>query len=155
MQHIMHAQDSCACTTLLCMHNTLVHAQEPGLGPKTVRSRALDRPSCLVPVSGPWLGPWPLGSLAQCMHKSVVHAKECCACTRILCMHKNLDILTTRLAKALKRPAKALQRLAKSYDPMSYKPVNIQFILENPAMTKCQKILKTNACTIICLPYYR
>ncbi len=36
---------------------------------------------------GPGLGPWPL----QCMHKSVVHAQECCACTRILCMHKSLD----------------------------------------------------------------
>ena len=27
---------------------------------------------------GPGLGPWPL----QCMHKSVLHAQECCACTR-------------------------------------------------------------------------
>ncbi len=28
---LVHAQDSCACTTLLCMHNTLVHALEgPG-----------------------------------------------------------------------------------------------------------------------------
>ena len=34
---------------------------------------------------GPGLGPWPL----QCMHKSVVHAQECCACTGISCMHKN------------------------------------------------------------------
>ena len=25
---LVHAQDSCACTTLLCMHNTLVHALE-------------------------------------------------------------------------------------------------------------------------------
>ena len=23
---LVHAQDSCACTTLFCMHNTLVHA---------------------------------------------------------------------------------------------------------------------------------
>ena len=38
---------------LLCMHNTLVHA----LGQGTQ-------------------GPWPLGSLAQSMHKSVVHAQE-------------------------------------------------------------------------------
>ena len=30
---LVHAQDSCACTTLLCMHNTLVHALE-GPGPK-------------------------------------------------------------------------------------------------------------------------
>ena len=27
------------------------------------------------------------------MHKSVVHAQESCACTRILCMHKNLDFV--------------------------------------------------------------
>ena len=26
-----------------------------------------------------------------CMHKSVVHAQECCACTRTLCMHNNLS----------------------------------------------------------------
>ena len=35
----MHAQDSCACTTLLCMHNTLVHALE-GPGPKAPEDRA-------------------------------------------------------------------------------------------------------------------
>ena len=105
-------QDSCACTRLLCMHNILVHAGPRPKGPAQL---------CFwVPglVPGPWLGPWPLGSLAQCMHQNVVHAQECCACTRILCMHKNLDILTTRPAKALQRPgkglAKALQRLAKA-----------------------------------------
>ena len=27
-----------------------------------------------------------------CMHKILVHAQECCACTGILCMQKNLDI---------------------------------------------------------------
>ena len=37
---------------------------------------------------GPSLGPWPL----QCMHKGVVHAQECCACTRILCM-RNIPLL--------------------------------------------------------------
>ena len=26
-----------------------------------------------------------------CMHKILVHAQQCCACKRILCMHKNLD----------------------------------------------------------------
>ena len=91
---LVHAQDSCACTRFLCMHNTLVHAQhscactgnDQGLG----RSQALDPRPFWVPglVPGPWLVPWPLGSLAQC----VVHAQECCACTRILCMHKNLDV---------------------------------------------------------------
>ena len=65
---LVHAQDSCACTTLLCMHNTLVHALEgPGTKAGTQNKTA-----------------------AQCMHKSVVHAQEWCACTRILCMHKNL-----------------------------------------------------------------
>ena len=58
---LVHAQDSCACTTLLCMHNPLVHApgqgtQGPGTksgardqawDPKRQRSRAWDRPSCL------------------------------------------------------------------------------------------------------------
>ena len=58
---LVHAQDSCACTTLLA-------------GP------AADF------LLGPGLGSWPL----QCMHKCVVHAQECCACTRILCIHKNL-----------------------------------------------------------------
>ena len=60
---LVHAQDSCACATLLCMHNTLVHALE-GPGPKAgTKKRVL------------------------CMHKSVVHAQESCACTRILSMH--------------------------------------------------------------------
>ena len=45
---LVHAQDSRACTTLLCMHNTLVHAQEPGLGPK----------KCAGPVPGPELRPF-------------------------------------------------------------------------------------------------
>ena len=74
----VHAQHS------LCMHNTLVHAQEPGLGPEEGAGPG--------PGTGPalCLGPRP-GSCActrvLCMHK------ECCACTRILCMHKNLNIL--------------------------------------------------------------
>ena len=59
---LVHAQDSCACTTLLCMHNTLVDPQRFLLGPG--------------------LGPWPL----RCMHKnkSAVHAQG------VLCMHSNL-----------------------------------------------------------------
>ena len=78
--YILHAQDSCACTRFLCMHNT-VHAQEPGLGPK--------KGAGPVPGPGPalFLGPRP-GPCActrvLCMHKSVVHAQESCACTRIL-----------------------------------------------------------------------
>ena len=52
---LVHAQHSCACTTLLCMH---WRGQGPRPGPKKS-------------AGGP-----------ACMHKSVVHAQECCACTR-------------------------------------------------------------------------
>ena len=72
---LVHAQDSCACTTLLCMHNTLVHAQEPGLGPKKGAVQGL----------GPAQRPFWVPGLVP------VHAQECRACTRILCMHRNLD----------------------------------------------------------------
>ena len=62
----MHAQHSCACTTLLCMHRNQAWDPKMALG----RSQALDRSLVrgLVPV----------------------HAHECCACTRVLCLHKNL-----------------------------------------------------------------
>ena len=89
---LVHAQDSCACTTLLCTHNTLVHAQHSCACTGRARDRGRDaNKNAAGPARGgafllgPGLGPWPL----QCMHKSVVHAQECCACTRILCMHKN------------------------------------------------------------------
>ena len=83
---LVHAQGSCACTTLLGMQNTLVHALEgPGTKAGTQQKALGVRPGPAF-VLGPGLGPWPL----QCMHKRVVHAQECCACTRILCMHKNL-----------------------------------------------------------------
>ena len=68
-----HAQHSCACKTLLCMHWAREpRGQGPGLGPKEAAVQGLG-PAQLpfwVPglVPGPWLGPWPLGSLAQCMH---------------------------------------------------------------------------------------
>jgi len=78
---LVHAQHSCACTTLLCMH---WRGQGPRPGPKKKQPRV--RPGAAAFLLGPSLSPWPL----QCMHKSVVHAQECCACTRILCMHKNL-----------------------------------------------------------------
>ena len=65
-EYIVHAQDSCACTTLLCMHNTLVRAQH----------------SCACTGGARAQGPDPKNSL--------VHAQECCECSRILCMHKNL-----------------------------------------------------------------
>ena len=67
----MHAQDSCACTTLLCMHNTLVHALE-GPGPKAgTQEKAAAGPArggCFFVGSRPWALEGP----------------------RILCMHKNL-----------------------------------------------------------------
>ena len=84
---LVHAQDSCACTTLLCMHNALVHALEgPGSRPWTQKGSGPGPGTGPAAFLGPRPGPWPL----QCMHKSVVQAQECCACTRILCMHKNL-----------------------------------------------------------------
>ena len=69
----MHAQDSCACTPLSCMHNTLVHAQNS----KTTAAPGQTR-GCFLFGSRPW----PLAP--------AVHAQECCACTRVLCTHKNL-----------------------------------------------------------------
>ena len=55
------------------MHNTLVHA----LGQRT-QGPGTQKGSGPGPGTGPalCLGPWPLGSLAQSMHKSVVHAQE-------------------------------------------------------------------------------
>ena len=93
---LVHAQDSCACTTLLCMHKTLAHALE-GTGPKAAgtqqKSSRWSGPGRLLFVWVPALVPGPPPSACTrvlCMHKSVVHAQECCACTRILCMHKHL-----------------------------------------------------------------
>ena len=118
---LLRAQDSCACTTLLCMHTTLVHAQHscactgpgnPGARPGTQKgSWAGPRPwtaAFLGPRPGPWPLAWSLGSLAQCMHKSLVRAQECCACTRILGLQR-----PAKACKGLQRPAKALQRPCK------------------------------------------
>ena len=52
---LVHAQDSCACTKILCMHKNLVHAQE----------------SCAC-------------TRVLCMHKLLVHAQDFCVCTRFL-----------------------------------------------------------------------
>ena len=78
---LVHAQHSCACTTLLCMH---WRGQGRRPGPNRKAAACLSRGGCFFLGHG--LGPWPL----QCMHKGVMHAQECCACTRILCMHRNL-----------------------------------------------------------------
>ena len=70
---LVHAQHSCVCTTLMCMH---WRGQGPRPGPQ--KKQPLVRPGATVFLLGPGLGPWTL----QCMHKSVVHAQEWCACTR-------------------------------------------------------------------------
>ena len=77
----IHKRISCVYKRdLLCMHNTLVHAVGQGpQGPGTQKRRWAGP----GPWTAPFLGPWPLGSLAQSMHKSVVHAKEIsCVYTR-------------------------------------------------------------------------
>ena len=69
---LVHAQHSCACTTLLCMR---WRGQGPRPWPnKTNTARGRTRG---VVFLGPGLGP-------------VVHAQESCACKRILCMHNIL-----------------------------------------------------------------
>ena len=66
---LVYAQHSCACTALLCMHwRGDPNKNRRGSGPGRL----------LFFASRPW-------ALAlQCMHKSVVHAQESCACTRVL-----------------------------------------------------------------------
>ena len=77
----------------LCMHNSLVHAHHSCACTGGARDQGRDpTKSAAGPARGgvlfwvPALVPGP----PQCILKSVVHAQECCACTRILCMHKNL-----------------------------------------------------------------
>ena len=70
---LVHAQHSCACTTLLCMH---WRGQGPRPGPK--KSAGPGRTPSAFFGSRPW-------ALA-----APVHAQECSACTRVLCMHRNL-----------------------------------------------------------------
>ena len=72
---LVHAQHSCACTTLLCIH---WRGQGPRPGPKQKTAGPGRTYSCFLFGSQPW-------SLAPPMH-----GPECCACTRVLCMHKNL-----------------------------------------------------------------
>ena len=71
---LVHAQHSCACTTLLCMH---WRGQGPRPGPNK---------KAAAPRAGPggrfFVGSWPWALAPP------VHAQECCACTRVLCMHK-------------------------------------------------------------------
>ena len=100
MSRFLCVQASCACTILLCMHNTLVHALK---GPGTKAWASAGGAAWVSTFLGPGLGPW----LLQCMHKSVVHAQECCACTRILCMQKNLgphNLISSRSVLTCFRP---------------------------------------------------
>ena len=62
---LVHAQDSCACTT--------------PAGPA--------RGGCFFWVQALVPGPSSACTRVLCMHKSVVHAQESCACTRILYYH--------------------------------------------------------------------
>ena len=81
---LVHAQHSCACTTLLCMH---WRGQGPRPGPNKKQPRV--RPGATVFVWVPALVPGPSSACTRVlfMHKSVVHAQESCAFTRVLCMH--------------------------------------------------------------------
>ena len=72
---LVHAQHSCACTTLLCMH---WRGQGPRPGPNEKAAAGPARGGCFFVESRPWAMAPP------------VHARECCAYTRVLCMHKNL-----------------------------------------------------------------
>ena len=76
--------DSCACTRFLCMHNTLVHAQHSCACTGGARAQGRDpkkssRPGpdlrqcfCWVPALGP--GPSSACTRVLCMHKNIVHA---------------------------------------------------------------------------------
>ena len=82
-QQLVHAQHSCACTRFLCMHNTLVHAQHSCAC--TGGARARDQggdPTKNSRGSGP-------GRLFFCWVPALVPGPSS-ACTRVLCMHKNL-----------------------------------------------------------------
>ena len=79
------AQDSCACTRFLCMHNTLVHAQHSCACTGGARDQGRDPKQISRPGPDPRLFfCWVLALVPP------VHAQECCECTRTLCMHKNL-----------------------------------------------------------------
>ena len=71
---LVYAQDSCVCTALLCMHNTLVHALE-GAGTK-----AGTQQKSAVGLAR--------GGVLFCA-QNLVHAHEACACTRILGLRTN------------------------------------------------------------------
>ena len=81
---------------ILCMHNTLVHAQHScactggarAQGQDPTKKRPPPRPDPAArrvrPGGRRFFGSWPWALAPP------VFAQECCACTRVLCMHKNL-----------------------------------------------------------------
>ena len=91
----VHKRISCVYTRdLLCMHNILVHALR-WAGPR--------------PWTAPLLGPWPLGSLAQSMHKSVVHAQD------ISCVYTRDSFVYTQLCETMRNYAELLYLLLYFY----------------------------------------
>ena len=84
---LVHAQHSCACTTLLCMH-WRGQGPRPGPNKKTPPRAGPTALFCWVPALVP--GPSSACTRVLCMYKIVVHAQESFACTRILCMHNIL-----------------------------------------------------------------
>ena len=81
---LVHAQHSCACTTLLRMH---WRGQGPRPGPKQKAPPRAGPAAAFFWVPALVPGPSSAYTRVLCMHKSVVHAQESCACTRILCTH--------------------------------------------------------------------
>ena len=79
-------QHSCACTRFLCMHNTLVHAQHSCACTGGARAQGQDPTKKIRRVR-------PGGRRFCCwVLAPTVHAQECNACTRMLCMHKNMRV---------------------------------------------------------------
>ena len=66
-QDLVHAQESCACARILCMHKNLVHAEDLVHAHKIlVHAQRCTR--------------------FLCTHKNLVHAQESCACIRYCIM---------------------------------------------------------------------
>ena len=101
---LVHAQDSCACTTLLCMH---WKGQGPRLGPK----KSAGGPAWASAFFGS--RPW---SLAP-----PVHAQECCAQGAI---SFRLDTLISRLYTIIFRIYTITFRLYTIISPRRYYPVH-------------------------------
>ena len=59
---LVHAQDSCACTRFLCMHNTLLHAQHSCACTGGAKAQGRDPKTSTC-------------TIILCMHKNLVHAQ--------------------------------------------------------------------------------